>query len=502
MQDYFIRASETRQGGGKINNLKKSPPPCKIKPMKDPSFLNKLKNLPAQWPLPLSRSERAEFDRENTDINCRRIFIYSLFSIVISAVIFMIIYFVFRHRLVYTERELYFSGIELFHKVHIALSMTFVAAYLAIKRLGANHASMKFAQNAAIITIALMYVYLCTITHHYHGDLVFYAVICIIIAVALYLGKAARTVLYLSMSALMIIGLLSVVGDIDLRIMKITNVIIISVIGYILSSVIYRFRLKDYLHMNDLTKMNLQLLHDLAGARSMQNRLIPSAPPVTDGASIYTLYRPIEMVGGDFFDFIPLRKDATGIFISDVSGHGVTASLITGMIKTLIDTADETRKSPGTLLDYINSRSNGLMAGNFLTAVYGIVDTAGMTFTYSRGGHTLPLLLKNGGIEELHSRGTFIGVYKDLTFEEKSVTLNRGDRILLYTDGLIEATNARGTSFQDVFMHDVLPGIVSNDTDDFVRHIYRELVSFTGGETFNDDICMVGIKVARNDLGG
>ncbi len=469
--------------------------------MKDLFIINKLKNLTGERPVPLSGSEMAEFGRENTDINCRRIFIYSLFSTVISAVILMIIYIVFRHRQVYVERELYFSGLELFHKAHIALSLAFIAAYLTINRLGANRAYMRIAQYAAIMAITLIYVHLCTITHHYHGDLVFYAVICIIIAVALYLGKAGRIVLYLSMSALMIIGLLSVLRDIDLIIMKITNVVIISVIGFILSTMIYRFRLRDYLHMNGLTKLNLRLLHDLASARSMQNQLIPSVPPVTEGASIYTLYRPIEMVGGDFFDFIPFRKDATGIFISDVSGHGVTASLITGMIKTLIDTADNTRESPGTLLNYINSRSNGLMAGNFLTTLYGIVDTAGMTFTYSRGGHTLPLLLRNGRIEELHSRGAFIGVYKDLTFEEKAVTLNRGDRILLYTDGLTEATNARGKSFQDVFMHDVLPGIVSLDTDDFVRHIYHELVSFTGGETFNDDICMVGIKVASNGKG-
>ncbi len=475
---------------------------CTINHMKTSYLYRRIKKFIDDWPIPLSRSERVEFDRENTDINCRRIFIYCFFSIIISAIIFIIIHYVFKQRAVYLEQELYFSRLELFHKVQIALSFTYIAAYLAITKLGKNLTLMKIAQNAALITIPLMFVYLCAITHYYHGDLVFYAVICIIIAVALYLDKTYRIILYLSISALLTAGLLTILRDIDLKVIKITNVLILGVIGFILSTIIYRFRLREFHHTNGLMKMNLQLLHDLASARSMQNRLIPLAPPVTEGASIYSLYRPMEMVGGDFYDFIPLRRGVTGIFVSDVSGHGVTASLITGMIKTLIDTADKTWNSPGTLLDYINSRSNGLMAGNFLTAVYGIIDAAGMKFTYSRGGHTFPLLLRNGSIEELESRGTFIGVYKNLTFEEKSVSLNNGDRLLLYTDGIIEAKDTRGKFFEDVFMHDVLPGIINLKTGDFVQHIYRELVRFTGNESFDDDICMVGIEMGGSRNAG
>lgn len=466
--------------------------------MKEQSFFLAIRQFIVRWFPSLSRSETMELDQEYIELNLKRIFIYSIFGIIISLAVLIIIQAIFKERSIYMEKICYFINLELFHKAHIAVLFLFIIAYTMIKRNNPSRMVMKIFQGTIIILISLLYIYLSAISQYYHGDLVFYAVLCFAIALALYIRGAFRIFLYVAMFALLTWGMTIIIQDRDLLVVKTTNALILTSFGYVLSAVINGYRIREYHHLQTLTKTNLQLMHNLENARSMQKNLIPAAAPVIEGATICSFYRPMEMVGGDFYDFISFSKTAAGIFVGDISGHGVTASLITGMIKTLIDTADKMKSRPGSLLNYINSKSSGLMAGNFLTAAYGIVDTASMKFIYARGGHTCPLLIRNGRVVELESYGIFMGIQKRLIFEERTIHLFHGDRILLYTDGLIEATDRRGKPFKDVFMQEVLPRTVDLGSDDFVQYIYRELVRFTGEETFNDDVCMVGVQLAEH----
>jgi len=471
--------------------------------METHSFSRKARELYHLWFPALTQEERYAFDAENAGINTRRIFYYSLFGIAISLGVMIFISVVFKEREIYREKAVYFHAVQYFHEIHLIILTAYIAIYQTIKRMSLSRerttVSLKLLQYAALIAINLDFAYLVVMSQYYHSDLVFYAFTSMSISVAVYLRKEFRAFIFLMMAVIIIAGIWNVLTDNNLFIIKATNITIISLVCFVLSSTVYGFRLREFRNMRNLRRTNELLVNDLVHARNIQKHLIPAVPPQINSVTIYSLYMPMELVGGDFFDFITFReKGVVGVFISDVSGHGVPASLITSIIKTLIDTADDAKRHPGQLLHYINSRSAGLMAGNFITALYGIIDTKNMTFTYARGGHTQPLLMRNGKAEELSSSGKFIGVKNDLDFEERTIPLHPGDRILFYTDGLIEAVNAGGRYFEETLTREVLPRAAGMEKGNFVEYIYRELIAFAGHEEFDDDICMVGIELSRS----
>ncbi|HNW26992.1 MAG TPA: PP2C family protein-serine/threonine phosphatase [Spirochaetota bacterium] len=140
--------------------------------------------------------------------------------------------------------------------------------------------------------------------------------------------------------------------------------------------------------------------------------------------------------------------------------------------------------------------TTSLAAMGFVTACYGILDMPSMEFTYARAGHPCPILVRNGQPIHLESRGGFIGPMQKNDFETRSAPLKQGDRILLYTDGLIEAKNGDDRMFEKILWEEVLPS-AGGPGADFLDEIYRKLVSFKGGDHFEDDICMVGIEIMR-----
>ncbi len=241
---------------------------------------------------------------------------------------------------------------------------------------------------------------------------------------------------------------------------------------------------------------NELLGRELAQARVIQESLIPgSLPPIT-GALLHVAFIPMEEVGGDLYDFIALPVPGTvGLFIADVSGHGVPAALVTSMLKALLGTAGPALSSPSSLLSYLNEKTIGKTGGNFITAAYAIYRSTDRTLTFARGGHCLPLLVRGGSVTELTSRGGMIGAFKTLVIEERTVQLQAGDRILFYTDGLIEATNHDGTAFLERLEGQLLPSLTLAPGDDFVAYLCDELRAFCGRSTFDDDVCIVGIEI-------
>ncbi len=138
---------------------------------------------------------------------------------------------------------------------------------------------------------------------------------------------------------------------------------------------------------------------ELAMARKIQQQLVPDASPVP---YLHAIYKSMESVGGDFFDFIRFRDSRRlGIFISDVTGHGVPAALITSMIKSMILQAGSHRADPAEFLSYLNGLLVHRTGGNFVTAFYGVFDPDRRTITYSNAGHYPPYLADGDGVVTL-----------------------------------------------------------------------------------------------------
>jgi len=244
-----------------------------------------------------------------------------------------------------------------------------------------------------------------------------------------------------------------------------------------------------------IEKKNMQMHEDLKLAKRIQKSLIPANPPQFEGISLASFYKPMDEIGGDFFDFLRTREPhLLGIYISDISGHGVPAALIGSMVKTLIETAGVKRTTPGKFLNFINNKIIGQTSGNFLTAFYGLYNQKTKLFRYSRGAHPYPLLIRDEKIIPLQSQGKILGVMEDLEFEEKEIQLFSKDKILFYTDGLTEALSPEGKEFEAI-LEEIILRIAFLPISNIISLLYQELIHFKKNIDFDDDICLVGLEI-------
>lgn|GEM_PF-1801166 len=234
---------------------------------------------------------------------------------------------------------------------------------------------------------------------------------------------------------------------------------------------------------------------ELELSKKIQKNIIPGTPPEFEGLQIASLYKPLGEIGGDFYEYImmtaPLR---IGFFIADVTGHGVPSALITSMLKILIATSGKHREHTSEMLFYINKHLYEKSGGYLTTAFYCIYDPVKMSLTFSRAGHSLPYLIRNGSAEKITSDGYILGAKKNPEFESKKIQLQRGDKLLLFTDGLIETTNREFITFESI-ISDTLLKHSHRSINDYIKNIYNDCSAFRDGNFFEDDISIIGIEV-------
>ncbi len=234
---------------------------------------------------------------------------------------------------------------------------------------------------------------------------------------------------------------------------------------------------------------------ELELSKKIQKNIIPGTPPEFNGLQIASLYKPLGEIGGDFYDYILMTNPVRiGFFIADVAGHGVPSALITSMLKILIATSGKHRENTSEMLFYINKHLYEKSGGYLTTAFYAIYNPSGMALSYSRGGHCFPYLMRNGSIDRITSDGYILGAKKNPSFETKKVQLQMGDKIILFTDGLIEATNRESAAFETV-INEVMFKHSHRAINDFVKNIFNDCSAFTGEVPLEDDISIIGIDV-------
>jgi sigma-B regulation protein RsbU (phosphoserine phosphatase) len=158
-------------------------------------------------------------------------------------------------------------------------------------------------------------------------------------------------------------------------------------------------------------------------------------------------YVPMATVAGDLYDFLRADANRVGLLIADVSGHGVPAALIASMVKMAATAQREQAGHPAQLLAGMNAALCGNTQGQFVTAAYVHLDAEARELRYAAAGHPSMLLVRDGRVQEIIENGLLLAATTDSTYTEKTLRLERGDRLLLYTDGLLEAKNAQGEMF-------------------------------------------------------
>ena len=192
-----------------------------------------------------------------------------------------------------------------------------------------------------------------------------------------------------------------------------------------------------------------RLTRELALGRRIQLSMLPQSCPVVAGWDFACHYRTAEQVGGDLYDFVPLPGDKLGILVGDVSGHGLPAALHMALCRSIIRTTARSNQDPSKTL----VRSNKILfedylGDDFVTVCYGTLDTSQGVFLVANAGHCRPLLYSaaTGKVEEVPVKGVMLGIMPRVALAEQSVALAPGDTLLLYTDGIVEANDARATS--------------------------------------------------------
>jgi len=242
-----------------------------------------------------------------------------------------------------------------------------------------------------------------------------------------------------------------------------------------------------------------QLASHLETAAAIQQNLAPQSAPDLPGFDIAGLLRSSMTVSGDFYDFIPLADERLGIAIADVRGKGIPAALLMVMIRTTLRLVCREETSPAAVL----KRINDLLAIDtapdlFATMIYGILDSAAMTFTYSNAGHCYPLHLKNQGTDvgQLEVGGLILGSFDFAVFESETIPCAPGDEILLYTDGVTETERESDETFYgEERLSEILQSNRDQSAETLCQAIERALLNFSGTNHRNDDVTIVVIKV-------
>jgi len=234
---------------------------------------------------------------------------------------------------------------------------------------------------------------------------------------------------------------------------------------------------------------------ELRVASLIQQTLLPKSLPELPGYEVAAYYQPAREVGGDFYDFLDLEDGRFGLVVGDVTDKGVPAALVMATTRTMLRAAAQRLSSPGEVLQRVNDVLVQEIPPNmFVTCLYAILDRESGRLVYANAGHDLPYRRRTGrsdGAEELRARGMPLGLMPGMDYEEKEIVLEKGESVLFYSDGLVEAHDPRREMFGFPRLQGLL-GAQRSGGSSLITFLLSELRRFTGEDwEQEDDITLV-----------
>ena len=277
-----------------------------------------------------------------------------------------------------------------------------------------------------------------------------------------------------------------------------------------------------------LKRLNQELLdkqkrldEDLLAAAEIQKSLLPRKIDSAENLEVAWEFEPCEHMGGDIFNMFQLDDDHWGIYMLDVSGHGVQAAMVTVSVSQFLQTNSGhllSRKSgksattyelrtPAEVLAALDTEFPFERFNNFFTITYLIINTKTGELKYSNAGHPHSIVLrKKGTLELLQKGGPAIGMgdfrllsRKKNRFEEGHSQMNPGDKLFVYTDGIIEYENSDGEFYGTDRFYEVLKSIQGESVTDIVEQSIHSLMDFGNNAKPEDDITLFGLELKQND---
>jgi len=236
---------------------------------------------------------------------------------------------------------------------------------------------------------------------------------------------------------------------------------------------------------------------ELRVARLIQHTLLPKSLPELEEHQIAVYYQPAREVGGDFYDFLRLPDGRLGLIVGDVSGKGVPAAIVMAITRTMLRAAYHLG-SPGEILEQVNDNLYPDIPPNmFVTCLAALLDSRTGRLQYANAGHDLPYVRHAAGVGELRATGMPLGLMPGMSYEEKEITLQPGESILLYSDGLVEAHSPQREMFGFPRMQKYVGA--HPEGAELIDTLLAELEQFTGEDwEQEDDITLLTLQRLRS----
>ena len=241
-------------------------------------------------------------------------------------------------------------------------------------------------------------------------------------------------------------------------------------------------------------------VRDLEFAQKIQQHLLPKDLPESENIRFDVRYYPHDLVGGDFYDVREVGPDQYGVLVADVRGHGVSAALYTMWLKSMEEGHSGLLSKPVEFLSALNAEmSQYVLDESFATALYGVLDAGRNVFSYCNAGHPPPLHFHASSREvtELESHGMPLGIMADGAYDAGTMTLEKGDRLLFYTDGATEVTDKEGKMLGPEGLAELLKREVTLGDKHLLERLYRRILDNCGEVALSDDVLLLSLEVLR-----
>jgi phosphoserine phosphatase RsbU/P len=236
-------------------------------------------------------------------------------------------------------------------------------------------------------------------------------------------------------------------------------------------------------------------LHD---AREIQHSLLPKSLPEVAGYEIAAINQPLRFVGGDYYNIVRMDDRHTAVCIADVAGKGLPAALLMSSLQAALQPLIAQKLAPAELCHRLNRILCEVMPlGKFISLFYGVLDSAENRLTYCNAGHNPPLLVRaDGASTELCAEGAVLGQFPQWQYRQSELQMSSGDRMLLFTDGLVEAGTANDEPFGEENVIRVARENRQSSAEDLMGLLMRAASEHCGGH-FQDDASLIVLKASE-----
>jgi phosphoserine phosphatase RsbU/P len=235
---------------------------------------------------------------------------------------------------------------------------------------------------------------------------------------------------------------------------------------------------------------------EMGQASEIQQGLLPSEGPELSGYDIAGFNLPCRTVGGDYFDFLRYKDGRLGLFIADVCGKGLPAALMMSSLQARVEMLSESEPDAATALTVLNRHiARRCPPGRFVTAFYGVLSPDRGEVSYANAGHNYPIVLRaSGKIELLKGADMVMGLFGTVSYQSHCLQLEKGDLLVLYSDGVTEASSLGGSQFGEQGLTSFVTAHRSDPCEDLLSKLVDHVREWSGASVLADDFTVVLLR--------